>query len=240
MFGIITKWNKMLLRYARDYREDKELRNSSFTFFLFMAIISAFLAISFTNIGNSQAASMSMIFCVLSFVYVIVHYMDTMQDVYKWKGNLANTVGFGTKDKILFSIGLGFILGFFVIISKFLPMSNVLFSNLVTKVSLSSFVFVAILAPIVEEGFFRGFLMPTFVQITKNMKFGVILSIIALSALFSFMHYTAYGMTTDQLWMPFVFSILAILIMYTTKSLAGPIVLHFLFNLSYFVGIGII
>ena len=229
--NILNKSNRMFGNFFNEPREDKEMINFSSILVLVVLLLSLFLYVQFSNLGNTQASLVTGTFMIMIIIYFVLHYVDTMQDRYKWKSSLVGIIGFGTKKNAFYGLVLGLVIGGALAISSALPMGNQLFSSLALNVSLSSFMFIVVLAPIIEESFFRGFLMPTFSKILNPL-----VAIVFVSGAFALMHLVAYGLDFSTLWIPFVFSVLMILVAYSTKSLLPCVVIHFLVNLSIFMG----
>ena len=84
-----------------------------------------------------------------------------------------------------------------------------------------------ILAPVVEEVFFRGLLFGT---LRRHM--GVVRAVVLSSVLFALAHTTSYPL--ESLPLPFVFGVIACVLYQRTGSLLPGIVLHSLINASAF------
>lgn len=104
--------------------------------------------------------------------------------------------------------------------------------------SIESLVFLLIVAPVLEEGIFRFFLWKTFASL--NIKFAFILTTI----FFSYSHFHAYWFF-PQNFHQFIFYqtiytlILSLLCGYSVwkyNSLVGSILIHFAFNLGFYLG----
>ncbi|WP_020396043.1 CPBP family intramembrane glutamic endopeptidase [Thiolinea disciformis] len=120
----------------------------------------------------------------------------------------------------LFYYPLSFIFPDFVE-SWYLDTPNVLFwdeSSWYLSGNLATLVSAVILAPVIEEYLFRGFLLNRF-----SLLIGVPWAIIISSALFAILHTDIVG--------AFIFAVLMCFIYMQTRSLVGPILVHFSNNL---------
>lgn len=115
---------------------------------------------------------------------------------------------------IVFSYGSFFSINLFFL--KENKLNVILNDNIGMNILLS--LFTVLLAPIVEEFFFRGLLLYK-LSIKFNTRVGVFLT----SCFFAFFHSDVLG--------SFAFSVVASLIYLKTKSLFNAIILHFFYNL---------
>lgn len=102
-----------------------------------------------------------------------------------------------------------------------------------------SFAFIIVLAPIIEEQFFRGALYPSIkvflmgrgMQPTTAVVVAALIAAAAVSFFFAVWHVQAVGADSARLVGEFLFSLLQIALLETTGGLAAPIASHFMRNL---------
>ena len=97
---------------------------------------------------------------------------------------------------------------------------------------IGTLIVIGFLAPIGEETFFRGIFMWFG---WENLKFFSI-AIIVVGAGFAAFHYTSYGASLPAAYVgAFIFSTIACLVTYQTKSLIPAIIMHSMVNIHLYV-----
>lgn len=100
----------------------------------------------------------------------------------------------------------------------------------IVSLSILNITSIIILAPIIEELFYRRFLLEKLVQ--KN---GRVISLIVSSLCFSIIHLER----PNSLIPTFIVGIILGLIYLTTKKIIYPIILHFIFNVIYIISVSV-
>lgn len=161
------------------------------------------------------------VFSFMALFVLIVYALD-----YSFENNAAfngalESVGVGRDKDILPAVAVGGILGFlFVSRQSFVPIS------LSFDDAFTSFAFVKLFSPLVEEYFFRGVGIPT---LLANIKFYLPFDVAAVvSVLFSAFAFAIFHQTDFVA--HFAFGLLAAVLMYGMKSIAAPVALHFVVN----------
>ncbi len=108
----------------------------------------------------------------------------------------------------------------------------------------SAFFFVVIIAPWVEELFFRMTIFPSLRQFLINLKINMdiasIGAVILVSGLFAFYHFAVFNGNPSVMMTAFVFSVVAILLNYTCKSSMAGYGLHLVNNYFAFKALGVL
>jgi len=232
---MINQTNRTLRTFFNEFKEDKEMAN--FTFLLYIVVIGALLFFyrTFSNRLNTNLASISGIFLFMSIMYVTFYFIDRHQDLGNWKGSVAGVVGFGTKKNAFYGLIIGILIGGSLILGQFINPDS-MFSSSFKDATLYTFILVGIIIPLTEESFFRGFLMPTLSKMLNPL-----VAILFVSGLFAIMHLVIFETGAQALMGHFIFSVLMILVLYTTKSLSSCVVAHAIINLSFLLsGVGLI
>jgi membrane protease YdiL (CAAX protease family) len=137
-------------------------------------------------------------------------------------------------------IGLGVVTAYFIL-SQGMVLIGAPITTTFAIVSIS-FVYTCLVAPYVEEFFFRMALYPTannFLKSTLNNSFmGGALAIILTCGAFAFMHWLAYGANEAAMTSAFVFSLIAITGNKVSQSAGFGFGLHFANNLIIWMAMG--
>lgn len=95
--------------------------------------------------------------------------------------------------------------------------------------------YIVLIAPYVEERFFRGVVFPSLKGYLRELGAGFrvapYISVLATSLIFAFFHYLAYGASGDAMTVAFIFSVVAILGNQVSQSIGFGLGMHFLNNL---------
>lgn len=145
---------------------------------------------------------------------------------------------FSSKPLIDIAIGLGFAaLWYFVFLPSpygILPLPPL--PAQVLAIGPAAFLIVVLLAPVAEEYFFRGSIMPQIEEIASRRigQYAWLIAIIAQAALFTAFHWQAYltGALSSALIASFIFGIYVGAIAHWRKSIIPGIIIHAIINLA--------
>lgn len=181
--------------------------------------------------GQEKAAT-------IFFIMIIVWGMSILAELQGGKGDFYSDVA-GVGKNPLFALGVGLItavgLLLFVSLNKATVVAFVGVSDVFWR-----FFFVVVTAPIVEANFFRGLVLPhTMGLIRRNCKLNrnVIagISILVTSIVFAWFHWFVLGGNINDLGFMFVFSVIASIGVYATRSIFFEYGMHGLWNTLAFL-----
>jgi membrane protease YdiL (CAAX protease family) len=156
-------------------------------------------------------------------------------------------VAFGKSvPQALVALGVGTGLGFLMTSNSYsilTPLSTATGFNIASLGSTTSaFIYICLLAPYVEEKFFRGVTLPTaanvFRQAGLNRYMAGWVGLAFQAVAFGFMHWVAYGASPQGIMAAIAFGVIAGVGNYITQSVLFGLGLHFINNLVAFNHMG--
>lgn len=180
-----------------------------------------FLGVLWFGTRLTTATGVWSVFVGMSLFVLIVYALDFVFENNANFNNALESVGIGRDKDILPAVAIGAALGFVFISRQSLIPLSLTFSDGFTQ-----FAFVKFFSPLVEEYFFRGVGIPTFIANLKQFlgfENAAIVSVLVSAVAFAVFHQGDFAAH-------FAFGILAAVLMYATKSIAAPLSLHFIVN----------
>lgn len=188
-----------------------DIKSSKFRFFLLVItpILSQFLYLAY---GFFNMLPLSIIICLIP---VFVHYN---KEGFELKFFLSKQESTSLVKAFLIScIIIMMQIGIETVNYQILRLCNIPVNSANNYGSITGFICIVLIAPLLEEILFRGY----FLQIYSNKAVAVLLS----SFLFSCMHFSLFKIVPS-----FLFGILACTLVYVTNSLIAPILMHMIVN----------
>ena len=155
-------------------------------------------------------------------------------------------LGIGKNGKaFLVATIIGAVIGYFLTVQANVII-NPIFMSVIPINALFGFLYVVIVAPVVEANFFRGLLMPTLAHFLMMAKIGInetlagVIAVVISAAMFAWFHSAVFGGNPTNLLAAFVFGIIAGLGVYGFKSIGFEYGLHGVNNLLAFLRFGLI
>ncbi len=211
----------------REWRDAPELQRV-----LALLILFSLLTLLWIQTNRPDLQTVTNVFLPLAIVSLIGFILDYISDK-----SILEFVGLGTKESLTYAILSAGLLILFISSFGFyiaVPQTSSTSVELASAKVQEDFVFVVIIAPIVEEVFFRMFLTPTLITILSSLRFRRIVGAIAVSILFGLFHYRTYNASVHLMLVAFIFSMISIFGNYMFKSSAFSLTLHFLNNFLVF------
>jgi membrane protease YdiL (CAAX protease family) len=193
-----------------------------------LMILSAFILISWVMVGfptltldHTAVFSVATIYAVfLIFTFIFFMVKAAVPEI------PLDFIDLGDPERSWLNIGIGAIMGVFVAISLLAGAVAQPAAMVFAIATPIAFFFVALVAPIVEELFFRGALLPT-LALYLSKPIGLILS----SVFFALYHIATWGATgLVGLIIPFLFALLLGLLTIKFESVAPALIAHMTAN----------
>jgi membrane protease YdiL (CAAX protease family) len=193
-----------------------------------LMIFSAFILISWVMVGfpslalnHTTAFTVAVIYTILLIFTFLIFIVKALAPQFP-----LDFIDLGDPEKAWLNLGIGAIMGVFVAVSLMagaLAQTAAMVFSIATPIA---FFFIALVAPIVEELFFRGTLLPTF-SLYLSRPIGLFLS----SLLFALYHVTTWGAAgLIGYLIPFLFAMLLGLLTLKFESVAPAIIAHMTAN----------
>lgn len=221
-----------MLDIFNEYKDSVPLTAVLSVIFFGFFIALAWLYTQFNVLGIVDGASATMVYIILLIMGGMFFLIDNLAD----RNNLdsiIDAVGLGNPKALLISIGAGIGLGL-ILARQGLFLIDVQSVSWLADIDLRAFIFVVIVAPFVEEFFFRGGLSAFLIKNFGNYSYGSILAILTTSGLFALFHYAVYGASIELLMGAFMIGLIANVGIYLTKSLGFGLALHYTINYIIF------
>lgn len=240
-----------IIEYLTQLRvfEDNLISRVAMIILLFsLAIMLVFINANYSALGvplTTTLLSIVLLFVILLIFSTIAFILDwSLGDKLKATGQTI-FLGFGS-NLIITSIAIIFAiwLGWWIVASNLSILGASLPASIGIEESINlDYVYKTIFSPIIEELFFRGTLIPLFAlgigmfAATRKWKTSkaysmlfILLAIILSSLIFGIMHVSAFQGSVDLILSTALWGMLNGLLMYSTKSIAPSIALHFANN----------
>jgi membrane protease YdiL (CAAX protease family) len=178
--------------------------------------------------GQDQIKSVSDTYTFMAVVVLIASFIATQTGIFRFRGITS------TGQKLIFSAIIGGVIGLFSTTTGRALITPTLSGSIDPALSAT---FVIILAPFIEEYFFRGFLFPTLSALIQYGSFiGEILGALISSAIFVIFHIVAYANSPEAFFPLFLFALVMCALVKFTNDLAPALGGHFILNLLTFSG----
>jgi membrane protease YdiL (CAAX protease family) len=188
---------------------------------LFLIIGWVVVTVPNTQLGMLNAFQISIVYAVFLIVTLIVFMIK-----YANPDAAFGVIDLGPPEKTWLNVGLGVSIGVFIAIMLLSGQVAKLSGYAFTITGALPFLFAGVVAPIIEELFFRGVLLPTL-----STYFSVPVGIVLSSAIFAYYHVNAWGATgLIGILIPFAFALILSFLTLTTQSVASAIITHIVVN----------
>jgi membrane protease YdiL (CAAX protease family) len=194
-----------------------------------LMILSAFILISWVMVGfpslalnHTTAFTVAVIYTVLLIFTFLIFIVKALAPQIP-----LDFIDLGDPEKAWLNLGIGTVMGVFVAVSLMAGAAVQPAAMAFTIATPIAFFFIVLVAPIVEELFFRGALLPTF-TLYLSKPVGLFLS----SLLFALYHVATWGAVgLIGYLIPFLFALLLGLLTVKFESVAPAIITHMTANL---------
>jgi len=194
-----------------------------------LMILSAFILISWVMVGfpslslnHVTAFTVAVIYTVLLIFTFLIFIVKALAPQIP-----LDFIDLGDPEKAWLNLGIGTVMGVFVAVSLMAGAAVQPAAMAFTIATPIAFLFIVLVAPIVEELFFRGALLPTF-TLYLSKPVGLFLS----SLLFALYHVATWGAVgLIGYLIPFLFALLLGLLTVKFESIAPAIITHMTANL---------
>lgn len=205
-----------------------------FNRFLILIFITLIIALWFM-VNSSEFYLTAVVYIVFAIILIIVYQRGTIIPQKSKPLGIDRTI---KKDVFIGIIGgIGFILLNFMVSFFAIGIPTIPFSMNV----IGRWVFSVVVAPVLEEGFFRG-MIPQLLK--KGLSLPILPAVLIMASCFSFFHWAVYGLGLTAAFVgAFIFAVVTYFISQKTKSLLPAIIMHSIFNtwllLMTYVKIGV-
>jgi membrane protease YdiL (CAAX protease family) len=184
--------------FFKEWKDSEQMVQLGALSIVILTLVSLWISVNITEYQNIG---------FFFFGMLVIVGMVGFADYLKESNRVGGSAAFG-KNSMALMTGLfgGAVLGVFLSVTM-------AFSIPFAAAGLYSFLFVVILAPLVEEYFFRGTVFFTLLQTGKSIfseKYLTIVSIVITSVVFGVFHFTAYGASVPLMFTAMIFSVIAI------------------------------
>jgi membrane protease YdiL (CAAX protease family) len=194
-----------------------------------LMILSAFILISWVMVGFPSLALNHVTAFTVAVIYTVLLIFTFLIFIVKALAPQIplDFIDLGDPEKAWLNLGIGAVMGVFVAVSLMAGAAVQPAAMAFTIATPIAFFFIVLVAPIVEELFFRGALLPTF-TLYLSKPVGLFLS----SLLFALYHVATWGAVgLIGYLIPFLFALLLGLLTVKFESVAPAIITHMTANL---------
>ena len=193
---------------------------------MFMTFVACALYISWVIVNVPNAFTAGVSYLALLTIAAIAYLASSL-------ANVGRSMDFGDPERAYHAIGTGLLIGFAVALPILIKVVVPTFGAVAAVPTAITALFVCFIAPIVEELFFAGVLLPVFTAVG-----GALVGIAMTSVLFAVFHYAVYGVALATMLYLALFRAVVSAVQLRYGGIAPGIYAHMVVNLvSYLVSI---